>query len=154
MPETFRSLASMVLEGGPSAEDDAAPPRTDEHTDVQPVQEACREARLFAARLHETVGALAARMLEDIAADVLARELRMAPVDIACVIERAIARCLIDEPIRVRAHPDEASAVACGIPVVADERLRRGDAVLELRDGLMDCTLGARLSTVLHAAAC
>jgi flagellar assembly protein FliH len=153
-PENFRSLAAMLCDAGPSPEEEVTAVPAAETADPQAVVDACREARLFAARVREAVGEAVAVVLEDIAADVLARELQMAPVDLSAVVERAIDRCLCEEPIRVRIHPEETRAIRCGIPVIADETLRRGDAMLELRSGTMDCTLGVRLSAVLQSAAC
>jgi flagellar biosynthesis/type III secretory pathway protein FliH len=49
-------------------------------------------------------------------------------------------------------HAEDASRLNCGVPVAADMRLRRGDAVIELRNGCVDASLGVRLATLMRAA--
>ena len=131
MPE-FRSLASMLLRSQP------APDRTCEvqafEIVEQPLVESepaggdageidlLREMRLFRARIIEATEAAVETLVADIAADVLARELLLAPADVETIVDRALHRFLADEPLRVRVHADDVPNVRCDVPVVADER--------------------------------
>jgi flagellar biosynthesis/type III secretory pathway protein FliH len=109
-----------------------------------------RELRLFHARIIEGVDAAVETLAHDIASEVLGRELHLAHANIAAIVDRALRRYFADEPLRVRVHPDEAPMLSCALPVVADERLRSGDAVIELRCGSVDATLGVRLAAVMR----
>ena len=107
-------------------------------------------ARRFRAALAEALERAVETMVQEIAASVLARELALAPVDLAAIVDAARRRFASDEPLRVRAHPGEINALAgLDLTVVADPSLRRGDVELDLRDGSVDATLGARLERVL-----
>jgi flagellar biosynthesis/type III secretory pathway protein FliH len=112
-----------------------------------------REMRLFRARVIEATEAAVETLVADIAADVLARELLLTPADVETIVDRALQRFLEDEPLRVRVHAGDAPKLECGVPVVADDTLRRGDAVIELRTGTIDARLGVRLATLLQATA-
>jgi flagellar biosynthesis/type III secretory pathway protein FliH len=126
------------------AEEDA------EYADAQ--ADTLRELRLFNARVIEGVEAAVETLLGDIAAEVLGRELQLAPADLQTIVDRALQRYMADEPLRVRAHPTDALAISCALPLVADERLRSGDIVLELRCGSVDGTLGVRLAGAIRKA--
>lgn len=122
--------------------DDVAPLRDD---DV--VSGALRDARLFRARLADAFDDAVARLVRDLAADVLARELRLAPVEIATLVRRVLERAPV---IRVRVAPADAGFVR-GVPVLADPALAPGDAIVELGRGELDARLGVRLAAVLEA---
>ncbi len=116
---------------------------------VEPdVLAAVREARLFRARLDDALEDALARLVRELAADVLARELRLAPCDLAAIVARARAQAPV---VRVRVAPGEA-AREYGVPVLADAALQPGDAVLELAGGALDARLGVRLAAVLATA--
>lgn len=148
MPEEFRSLAQMLA---PPCE---APPLEIAVEDESAEAEAAllREVRLFRANVAERVDAAVETLLRDIACDVLARELRIGPAEIDAIVLRALERYFSEEPLRVHVHPADAPRVTCDIPVIADETLREGDAVIELRDGAIDASLGVRLDAVLREA--
>lgn len=111
---------------------------------------ALREAKLFRARLADAFDDARARLLRELAADVLARELRIAPCDLDLLAQRALAAAPV---VRVRVAPSEIGLIS-GIPVVADPELAEGDAVVELDGGgAIDARLGARLALVLEAFA-
>ncbi|HEV2262540.1 MAG TPA: FliH/SctL family protein [Candidatus Rubrimentiphilum sp.] len=112
---------------------------------------ASRELRLFHARLREAVENAARILCQDIAAEVVARELQLAPAQISNIIARALARYEKEDPVCVRVHADDVGLVSAPIPIVSDAQLRRGDAILELRDGFVDVSLGVRLESVLAA---
>jgi flagellar biosynthesis/type III secretory pathway protein FliH len=147
-----------------------APERCDEEP-LEPVREVCSdvaagvsvdqeeaaeldtalsEVRQFRAALADAVAFASTALLEDVAAAVLARELQLAPADIAAIVADALARYREDDPLVVRVHPEDAAALAqFDVKVVPDASLRRADASIELRCGTIDATLGARLARVL-----
>jgi flagellar biosynthesis/type III secretory pathway protein FliH len=158
MPEAFRSLVSMVSAPREPTHDESLPPVLDTGASHQAAEAAdegaqlMRDIRVFRARIAEGVEAALDVLLADIAADVLARELCLAPADVQKVVDCALARYQSEEPVRVRVHCDEINSVGCTIPVIADPDLRTGDAVIELRSGTVQATLGIRLADVLAAA--
>lgn len=109
-----------------------------------------REVRLFRARLEETARTAVQALLLDIAAAVLARELELAPADIAAIVDRVIAQYRAEEPVRVRVNARDAERVRCDLPVLPDDSLLPGDAVLELRAGSAIATLGARVDALFE----
>ena len=109
------------------------------------------EMRLFRAHVIEGVRAALDTLLTDIAADVLGRELRLAPAHLEAIVHRLIELYMADDPVRVRVHPDDIGGLMCALPLMADERLRSGDAILEVRCGSIEATLGVRLWDVLRA---
>ncbi|HEY9180016.1 MAG TPA: FliH/SctL family protein [Candidatus Baltobacteraceae bacterium] len=111
-----------------------------------------REVRLFHVRVIEGVEAAVERIVTDIAADVVARELLLEPADIEAIVDRALQRFSRKEPLRVRVHREDAPRVNCGFPVAADDALRPGDAIVELRTGSVNASLGVRLSAIVAAA--
>ncbi|HEY3676738.1 MAG TPA: FliH/SctL family protein [Candidatus Tumulicola sp.] len=114
------------------------------------VGRAIAAARRFGAALADALALSLERLLRDIAYDVLARELALAPCDVATIAARALNRYLDEEPVRVRVHPDEVTACATlDVGIVGDPSLRIGDAVLEVRCGSIDASLEARLEAVL-----
>lgn len=111
------------------------------------VTDALREAKLFRARLADAFDDARGRLLRELASDVLARELRIAPCDLDVLAQRALASAPV---VRVRVAPSEIGLVS-GIPVVADPELAEGDAVVEIDGGAIDARLGARLALILEA---
>jgi flagellar biosynthesis/type III secretory pathway protein FliH len=110
---------------------------------------ALREARLFRARLADALDAAAVRLLRDVAADVVARELQLAPCDVARIVERVQRSAPV---VAVRVAAADAAQVT-QLPVVIDDALQPGDAVLEVAGGTVDARLGVRLAHVLEAFA-
>lgn len=152
-PDDFISLASQMRaqrEPEPEAE---VPGLAFEEEPDEPYaieeRELVREVRLFRARIAEALEQTLRTLLCDIAAEVLARELQLAPADIAAIAARVLERFAQEEPLRIRANPGDAARVDCGIPVVEDPRLPQGDVVIELRDGAIVSSLGLRLDAVL-----
>jgi flagellar biosynthesis/type III secretory pathway protein FliH len=101
---------------------------------------------LFRARLADAFDAALARLLRELATDVLARELRMAPCDLAALVARLCAQA---PGVRVRVAPSDISA-EFGLPCVADPALESGDAILEVDGGVIDARLGVRLALLLE----
>ncbi len=109
-----------------------------------------RDLALFHARIADALDAAVERLRGDVVAEILGRELLLQPCDIARIVVRALDRYAHAQPLRVRAHPAECALLAdLMVPVVADEALRRGDAVIDVRDGSLDVTLGARVEMLL-----
>ncbi len=118
------------------------------------LEDTIRAARRFRAALADAVDIAVARLLPEIARDVLARELRLAPADIAAITDAALERCAGEKTLVLRVHPAEVDALADGrIAVVSDATLRPGDAVLELQSGTIDLRMDARLDAILSACA-
>lgn len=124
---------------------------------VEPVHaeefdDAYRAVRCFRAALADALDVAVAALLEDIAACVVARELRLAPADVAAIVARARERFAGEEPVAIRVHPDDAAAIAeVDVAIVADPALRRGDVNVVVKAGTIDASLGARLACVLRA---
>lgn len=159
MPENFRSLASTLLDVHTPVSQEPAPDAVVEHDqgldcrdELSDEMELARDVRLFRARVIEAVEAAVETLVTDIAADVLGRELQLEPADIEAIVDRALQRFAAEEPLRVRVHAEDVDRVNCGLPVVPDARLHRGDALIELRNGSIDASFGVRLSSLLNAA--
>ena len=159
MHDTFVPLAEYLRvpaepPAEPAEEDEGEPSDGAESRDEGvPVEEALAHVRRFRAALADAVDLRAERLLADIAASVLGRELRVAPADLRAIVARELALAG-EPPVRLRAHPDECESLhSWGAVVVADPALRRGDVTLELRSGTIAATLGCRLERVLAAGA-
>lgn len=153
-PDEFRSLADLLREeqllASPAAE--AVRDATEEPPDLAGEIAAARDVRLFRARVEEAIESAIATLRCDIAAEIVGRELQLAPASIAEIVHRALRRFRAESPVRVRVHPDDLDSLASdGIPAVGDDELRRGDAVLEVGGGAIDVTLGVRLDAVVRA---
>lgn len=150
----FRSLASILEaqpETGPRLPDDTVATPAPVVTDPWSAQS---EVRLFYATLREVLDVCVRDCMERIAREVLAREMLLAPADIAAVTERTLRECERLAPVRVRVHPDDASRCNAGtLPVVEDPQLERGDVIVEVRDGAVDARLQMRLRSALEARA-
>jgi flagellar biosynthesis/type III secretory pathway protein FliH len=114
-----------------------------------PIAELAAQVRRFRAALDDALEIAVAALLVDIASEVVGRELRLGPVDIAAIVTRARERYAMEEPLRVRLHPDECDSVQLDATVIGDASLRRGDVVIEVRAGPIDARLGTRLQRVL-----
>jgi flagellar biosynthesis/type III secretory pathway protein FliH len=152
----FVTLASwlrsdMAGTPGDSSHDVAGEPASiepvPEPQSLDDVVEALREARRFRARLADAFEAAAQRLLRELAADVLARELRLEPCEIDAIVRRIAGTIPV---VRVRVAPSDAARVV-ELPVVGDDSLAPGDAIVELEGGMLDARLGVRLSVVLEA---
>jgi flagellar assembly protein FliH len=126
------------------AELDDIPPACDD------LDDALAGVRRFRAMLGEALDAAAGELCRDIALEIAGRDLALADVEIATIVRRACERYAAHEPLAVRAHPDDAAALAQAYRVVPDASLRRGDAVVEVRAGSIDATLGVRLQRLLE----
>lgn len=148
-PDRFVPLAELLREA-PSIEE---PPRVEPGIEEGPrddQEHALRQARLFRAHLCDALENAVGELLTDIAAEVLARELQLAPAEIGAIVRQVLQTHCASDPVRVRVHPEDAAVAACELPVVCDDGLRRGDAIVELRDGALEASLGVRLEAVLR----
>jgi len=104
------------------------------------------------AALEDACAARSETFMRDLGATILGRELRLAPVELAAIVDDALAELRRDFPLRVRAHPDDLEGLhACELPTVADAELRRGDVTIDVRHGSIDASLGARFEALLDA---
>ena len=159
-PNQFRSLAATLLAARTPAPDELALEFETMEDQVVGTQadvadddqvELSRDVRLFHARIIEAVEGTIETLVTDIAADVLGRELLLEPVDVEAIVDRALQRFAAEEPLRVRVHAQDVDRLKCGVPVVADTQLRPGDAIIDLRTGSVDASLGVRLAALVHA---
>jgi flagellar biosynthesis/type III secretory pathway protein FliH len=150
--DDFVSLDAFLRPPQPTAEAVVQQP-----ADVAPAardsEETIRAARRFRAGLSDAIDAAVARLLPQIARNVLARELRLDAADVAVVVAEALDRCG-EQPLAIRVHSADAGALAdLSIAIVADDTLARGDAVFELRSGTIDLRMDSRLHAILHTSA-
>lgn len=155
VPDTFTSLDVYVRGRASQQEPLATSNLSDDLMPTEivltPIADVFREVRRFRAALADSLEAVRADLLTDLAADVLARELRLAPADIARIVESVLERANIDDVVRILVHPDDVAALeGASISVQSDTRLRRGDASIVLRYGTIDASLGVRLADVLN----
>jgi hypothetical protein len=130
----FVSLAEMLIRSVPPA---VAPEEV-------PVPVAAPEARADDGATFERSAALReARLFR------VARELQLAPCDVARIVERVQRSAPV---VAVRVAAADAAQVT-QLPVVIDDALQPGDAVLEVAGGTVDARLGVRLAHVLEAFA-
>ena len=147
MPEKFRSFEELLQ---PAAEPEivtvatAEPVQTCEHE-----MHALRDVRLFRARVADAVQSAASQLMADIAATVVGRELQTEPAALQTIVERVLERFAQEEPVRVRVHPNDAQQLAIDVPVCADPSLMPGDAIVDVRCGWVDASLGVRFAGVL-----
>lgn len=93
------------------------------------------------------------RLLDSLAHEVLARELRLAPPDIAALASRALQAFAEQEPLALVLAPQDAQRVALDLPVRADPALEPGDLVVEVRDGELESRFAFRVRRALEEAA-
>jgi flagellar biosynthesis/type III secretory pathway protein FliH len=152
MPDGFVPLdrALRVVPESPTVSGDIVAAVASTNEAEPDLAEVASDARRFRAALADALALSLERLVRDVACDVLARELLLAPPDVAAIAARALERYLEDGPLQLRVHPDDRGACASlDLPVVTDGRLRAGDVVLDVRCGSIDASLGARLETVL-----
>lgn len=151
-PDRFQTLAELLARPEPAAAQRASAEPA-EHSDENSAV-CARAARFFLAAVSEALESSVHRLLEDIAAEVLARELELNPPALQRIVDRALQRYASEKPVSIRLHPEDAARLSCAeCPVISDAALRRGDAVLDVRDGAIDVSLGVRLADVLRGLA-
>lgn len=155
MSEEFVALEDL-LRPPPRVQPESVPlgaePAPDPDVQAQPREphDLVRAERLFRAALADALQAELARLLPAIAREVLARELELKPVDVAAVASAALERHANDGIVRVRAHPDDVDDLTrAGVAAVADECVRPGGVLVEIRSGTIDVSVEARLDALL-----
>jgi flagellar biosynthesis/type III secretory pathway protein FliH len=158
MHDTFVPLAEYLRGPVPAPAEAVVPEVVEPEVETNalaenaPVEDALADIRRFRAALADALDVRVERLLGDIAAGVLARELRIAPVDLRAIVARELALAG-EPPVKIHAHPDECELLgAFEGNVVADPTLRLGDVRIELRSGTIAATLGCRLECALAAA--
>jgi flagellar assembly protein FliH len=102
--------------------------------------------------LAEADSALAAAAI-DLAEAIVGRELDDTETSAKAAVHRAMSAIAVDEVLAVRLHPEDLAVIGAdgalpGLHLVPDDSLDRGDAVLDVPDGIVD----ARISTALARA--
>ena len=160
MPDAFVPLRAWLrpptlVEDIPEAQAEPEPlpelPLIEEDEAPDAIDAAIREAKRFRAALSDALSGALDALLADIASDVLARELQIAPCDLQRIVERALQR-YGSHVLCVRVHPSEAALAGGEWHVESDPRMRCGDVEVVLSSGTIDARLGARLSRVLAEA--
>ena len=101
----------------------------------------------------EAFEAEAETLLADLAAEVLGRELRIAPAELRALLARAVEAYASPERMRLRVAPDDLALLADVANVEPDPLLERGDLLVECVDGTIDLRMGTRLRQVIAAHA-
>ncbi|MEO6990103.1 MAG: hypothetical protein ABI346_10760 [Candidatus Baltobacteraceae bacterium] len=89
------------------------------------------------------------RVVGAFAEDVLGRELQLAPADLERLIDRAREALRASEPIALAIGP-QTVLQDCGLPTRVDPALGPSDALIEVRDGIVDLRLCIRFEAVLE----
>jgi len=159
MPEGFVSLKSWFrceeAPVEPQREPAAESPVDGPARAPSPVEEleyeVCARVRRFGAMVDDALDHQVASLLREIAVDIIGRELQLASSDLSAIVRAARERhAFAQQPLRVRVHPSEVDRLELDVPVVGDERLRSGDAVIELRSGSIDARLGVRIEQLFE----
>ncbi|MBV9028355.1 MAG: hypothetical protein JO311_07020 [Candidatus Eremiobacteraeota bacterium] len=146
--ELLRPAATMPAPRVSEAEPAPPAPLSPECAD------AAARARRFRAALCDAVESAVTTMLPEIARDVLGRELRLAPCDLASIVRASLERHADDPVVTIRAHRDDlAQLEAARIECLGDDSLQRGDVILCLRSGTIDLQMSSRLDAVLARTA-
>jgi len=165
--ERFVSLATLVRASAPVREAPTVASATPATQPTAPTHDArvVRNVRDFAHAdvVHElALLRLAAReaceraavlLLETLAHEVLARELALAPVDLAALVRSVLATAAASEPIALAVAPADADRVHATLPVRVDAALAAGDLVVDVRDGAFVSTFALRLEDALARVA-
>jgi len=135
MSAEFKSLAEILRDARNAAPVIspliAEPPSVvaEPQTSPAPVEDA--DDRLLQVRVLERFEGALQRLLQEIAAEVLGRELLLAPIDVDCIVARLKRRFALD----------------CGVVTS-----RAGDVVIAFEDAEIDASLGRRFASALERA--
>ncbi len=94
----------------------------------------------------------ARRLIADLAHDVLARELALAPADIETLVARSLAALVDHEPVSLAVAAADRERVRAPLPIRTDAALVAGDLIVYVRDGAFESTFGFRLTDALERA--
>ena len=115
-------------------------------------REVCAQLTLARLAACEAFERAATRLVDLLARDVLARELALAPADVAALVARVRALFERDEAVTVVVAPCDAERIASGVPLRADPALEPGDVVVEVRDAAIDARFELRAADAVAAA--
>jgi hypothetical protein len=107
------------------------------------------EAALQRLRAVEWFECACENLLRRFADDVLARELALAPADIAKLAQQALAAFADEEPLGVAVALTEARGLDLALPVNGDATLESGDVAVEVGDGRLLSSLRLRVDSVI-----
>ena len=159
MDDRFVTLASLVA-GAPAANAPVAVPlsglATSAPVSVRPVLDLARadiaqELALVRLAALEAFERASADLMARLADDVLGRELALAPVDLAAIAARALARFAEYEPVALAVAPDDVAAFDSPLPVRADASLDAGDLTIEVADGAFETRFTLRVRETVTA---
>jgi flagellar biosynthesis/type III secretory pathway protein FliH len=150
MSNAFLPLEAFLRSTFGEVDTKSPPPAAVEPLDSSQQREALHAVRRFRAGLSDALEAAVQRLLPGIARDVVARELELAPANVAAVVAAGLERCSSESVLRVRANPCDIGAIAgAALHGVPDETLEPGDVCIDLRSGTIDLSLAARLESLL-----
>ena len=109
-----------------------------------------RELTLLRLAAFEAFERAKRRLLESFAAEVLGRELALAPIDVDALAAEVLARFADLEPVALVLSPSDGRRVHAPFPVRIDDALRPGDFCIDVRDGIIESTFAFRLAAVLE----
>lgn len=116
--------------------------RADIVADLTIVRVAAREAFERTAR----------RCIADLAHEVLARELALAPVDLEALVARALVAFAQSEPVAIGVSVADGARIRAPLPIRIDEALACGDLIVFVRDGAFESTFAFRVGDALARA--
>jgi flagellar assembly protein FliH len=143
---------SLAVPAPAAADESAAAPSLPQGVAGEHVA-ALGAVRRFRAALADALEVAVQNLLREIAENVLARELSLAPADVASIVAKTRERFAPERVLAVRIHPLDRDALGeLEVEKILDETLARGDAVAELHGGTIDLRLRSRLEFALAAS--
>ncbi len=112
---------------------------------------ALAELPLVRLAAYEAFASAFERLLQQLAQDVLARELAFAPCDLERLMHDALEAFSREEPIAFLVREPMRETIG-GIAVRADPSLAPGDLIVQVRDETIDARFAVRLAGAIDAA--
>jgi hypothetical protein len=158
--EDFVALATLLRDDPASRPEEtpevarADPQSTDEPSAPRDAFDVLGEIARMRLAAREAFDGASARVLADLAHDVLARELALRPADIDALVDRALAAYVEHDPVEIVVSTADVAAVSARttLPIRADDALARGDVVVRVRDGAFESPLAFRVAHALARA--
>jgi hypothetical protein len=117
-----------------------------------PHAEILNELTLLRVAAFEALERVKVRWLERFAADVSARELALAPVDLQALAERVVLESGDLEPVALIVNALDAESIRAPFPIRIDPSLGPGDLIVEVRDGALESRFSFRAQAALEYA--
>lgn len=153
-PENFTSLDAFLRApkalspSNPTAPDDQE--QELEQVALSDERLAYDDVRLFRAGVAEALESALDGLCRDLASNVLARELMLRPADLNEICKALMERYAREVPVAIRVHSQDCETLHdFDVPILADQRLRPGDVMLDVTNGTLDASLAVRLENVL-----